>query len=157
MTRVSRKLSFATALGAVVVVTFVFRMLTAVNATTVGFAYLITILVIAASWGFAESVCASFAATFCFNYFFLPPVGTWRISDPDNLISLFAFLISSLIASDLSNRAARRTTEAGTRQIEMERLYALSRAIMLMDDHAPIGGQIANELAHICEIPAVAI
>jgi two-component system sensor histidine kinase KdpD len=51
----------------------------------------------------------------------------------------------------------RRTAEASTRQIEMERLYALSRAIMQMDSHQPIGNQIANELARICEIPAVAI
>src|SRR5207247_454367 len=155
--RISRKLSFAAALGAVVLVTLVFRQVAVVNATTVGFAYLITILIIAASWGIAESVCASIAATFCFNYFFLPPVGTWRISDPGNLVSLFAFLISSLIASELSNRAKRRTGEASTRQIEMERLYALSRAIMQMDSHQPIGNQIANELARICEIPAVAI
>src|SRR5262249_42242324 len=123
----------------------------------VGFAYLITILLIAASWGITESVFASVVATFCFNYYFLPPVGTWRISDSENWIALFAFLISSLIASDLSNRARRRTAEAGTRRIEMERLYELSRAIMLMNSNEPIGKQIANELARICEIPAVAI
>ncbi len=39
----------------------------------------------------------------------------------------------------------------------MERLYALSRAIMLMDSNQPVGGQIAKELARICEIPSVAI
>ena len=150
-------MSFAAVLGAVVLITLVFRRVAVVNATTVGFAYLITILIIAASWGIVESVIASIAATFCFNYFFLPPVGSWRISDPGNLVSLFAFLISSLIASELSNRAARRTAEASTRQIEMERLYALSRAIMQMDGLQPIGNQIVNELARICEIPAVAL
>src|SRR5215471_2716136 len=108
------------------------------NATTVGFAYLIAILLIAASWGIAESVLASVAATICFNYFFLPPVGTWAISDPENWVALFAFLISSLIASDLSNRAKRRTAEASTRRMEMEKLYALSRSILLMNGDAPI-------------------
>src|SRR6266704_4629084 len=155
--RISRKISLAAALGAVVFVTAVFQEIAVINATTVGFAYLITILLVAASWGFAESVVASIAATICFNYFFLPPVGTWAIADPENWVSLFAFLISSLIASELSNRARRRTLEAGTRQIEMERLYALSRAIMMMDGHQPIGDRIEKELARICEIPAVAI
>jgi two-component system sensor histidine kinase KdpD len=136
----------------------VFRTIAGINATTVGFAYLITILMIAASWGITESVLASVVATFCFNYFFLPPVGTWAISDPENLVALFAFLISSLIVSDLSNRAKRRTAEASARRIEMERLYALSRSIMLMNDgNEPIGAQIARELARICEIRAVAI
>jgi two-component system sensor histidine kinase KdpD len=39
----------------------------------------------------------------------------------------------------------------------MERLYALSRATMMMDGSEPIGDQIARELARICEIPAVVI
>src|SRR5262245_3523712 len=155
--RISRKISLAAALAAILFVTAIFKEIAVINATTVGFAYLITILVIAASWGFAESILASFAATFCFNYFFLPPVGTWAIADPENWVALFAFLISSLIASQLSNRTRRRTAEASTRRIEMERLYALSRSIMLMNGDRPIGGQIASELARICEIPSVAI
>ena len=155
--RISRKISLAAACGAVVFVTAVFQEIAVINATTVGFAYLITILLIAASWGFAESVLASIVATICFSYFFLPPVGAWAIADPENWIALFAFLISSLIASQLSNRARRRTAEASTRRIEMERLYALSRSIMLMNGDQPIGGQIAEELARIYEIPTVAI
>ena len=118
--------------------------------TTVGFGYLITILLIAASGGMAESIVASVVATFCFNYFFLPPSGTLTISDPENWVALFAFLISSIIASDLSRRARRRG-------LEMERLYSLSRSIMLMDGGRPIGEQVARELVRICEIPAVAI
>ncbi len=155
--RLSRKISLLAAFAAVLGVTVVFKDVIFVNATTVGFAYLITVLLIAASWGIAESVFASVVATFCLNYYFLPPVGTWRISEPENWIALFAFLISSLIASDLSNRARRRTLEASTRRIEMERLYELSRSIMMMKSNEPVGGQIAGELARICEIPAVAI
>ena len=157
VSRVSRKLSFAVALAAVLLVTVVFRASAVINATTVGFAYLITVLLVAASWGFAESVVASFAATVCFSYFFLPPVGTLAIADPENWVALFTFLISSLIASQLSNSAKKRAIEASTRQVEMERLYALSRAIMLMDSNLPIGAHIANELARICDVPAVAI
>src|SRR5437016_12481940 len=155
--RVSRKISLVAALAAVLGVSVVFKEIIFINATTVGFAYLITILLIAASWGIAESVLASIIATICLNYFFLPPLGTWRIADPENWVALFAFLISSLIASDLSNRARRRTAEASTRRIEMERLYALSRSIMLMNGNEPISAQIARELARICEIPGVAI
>ena len=138
------------ALLAVFLVTMIFKSIAGANATTVGFGYLITILLIAASWGIAESVLASIAATFCFNYFFLPPLGTWVISDPENWVALFAFLITSLIASELSRRARRRG-------LEMERLYSLSRSIMLMNAADPIGEQVAREVVHICEIPAVAI
>jgi two-component system sensor histidine kinase KdpD len=156
-TRISRKVRIAAAAGSVIAVTLVFRTFSIVNATTVGFAYLIAILLVAASWGIAEAVVASVVATVCFNFFFLPPVGTWAIEDPENWVALFSFLISSLIASELSNRAKKRTAEANTRKIEMERLYALSRAILAIDGSQPIGDQIATELARICEIPGVAI
>lgn len=155
--RIRRRLRFAAGITAVLLVTLVFKEIAVVNATTVGFAYLITVLLVAASWGLSESIVASITATVCFNYFFLPPVGTWAIADPENWIALFAFLVSSLIASQLSDRAKRRAIEARTRQVEMERLYALSRAIMLMDSNQAVGGYIAKELARICEIPAVAI
>jgi len=153
----SRKLRVPAAASLAVLITLVFRMFAILNATTVGFAYLIAILVVAAWWGITEAVVASVIATICFNYFFLPPVGTWAIADPENWVALFAFLVSSLIASDLSNRARRRTAEANARKMEMERLYALSRAILAMESNQPIGDRIASELARICEIPAVAI
>lgn len=148
--RISLKITLSAALGAVLLVTVVFKEIAGVNATTVGFAYLITILLIAAWSGMVESIVASIAATFCFNYFFLPPVGAWTISDPENWVALFAFLFSALIASELSRRARRRG-------MEMERLYSLGRSIMLMDENRPVGEQIAQELARICEIPAIAI
>src|SRR6516165_5521164 len=107
-TKILRVVRLAAALLVIFLVTLIFKSIAAANATTVGFGYLITILLIAASWGIAESVLASIAATFCFNFFFLPPLGTWTISDPENWVALFAFLITSLIASELSRRARRR-------------------------------------------------
>src|SRR6266446_6720034 len=108
-----------TAFGAAVVVltvTFVFAAAAGVNATTVGFAYLITIFLIAASWGLVAAIAASFTATACFNYFFLPPIHTFRIAEPENWVAFGAFLISSLIATQLSDRAKRRAVEATNRQ-----------------------------------------
>src|SRR5262245_22205766 len=101
--RITRVLIFVGAIAAVVLVTLVFRTIEAANQTAVGFAYLIVILVIAASWGLAESVVASITATICFSYYFLPPVGTWSITGSENWVALFAFLISALIASQLSD------------------------------------------------------
>lgn len=148
--------SITIGLLAVCAVTFALRAASAVNATTVGFAYLITILLIAATWGIVESVIASILAALFFSYFFLPPVG-FAIAAPEDWVALGAFLVSSLIAGELSDRARRRALEAKTGQMEMEKLYALSRSIMLMDGNEAIGGQLARGLVTICEIPSVAI
>ncbi|HET9216565.1 MAG TPA: DUF4118 domain-containing protein, partial [Terriglobia bacterium] len=92
--------------------TAVLRISTAINPATAGFVYLITILLIAARWGLSEALVASIAATLSFNYFFFPPVGTLHIEDPENWISLAAFLVTSLVASQLSEMARRNQDRA---------------------------------------------
>jgi two-component system sensor histidine kinase KdpD len=144
-------------LGLVAAVTYIFSELIPVNATTAGFFYLVAILIVAAVWGLLESALASVAAMLCFNYFFLPPVGTFTVADPQNWVALFAFLATSLTASQLSDRLKRERMEAVDRQQEMERLYAFSRALLLTDATQPIGKQIAHQVAQTFEFPAVAL
>jgi len=137
--------------------TFVLYRLVPVNATTAGFLFLVSILIVATKGGLVESTVASVAAMLCFNFFFLPPVGTLTIADPQNWIALFAFLATSLTASQLSVHAKRRAREAEDRRGEVERLYALSRALLLTDSAQPIAKQIVHQIALTCEFPAVAL
>jgi len=145
------------ALGIVAALTFLSFRLAPVNEITAGFLYLVAILLIATAGGLVESTLASIVAMLCFNYFFLPPIGTLTISDPRNWVALFAFLATSLTASQLSARAKRRTREAVERQNEIERLYSLSRALLLTEAARPIAKQIVEQVAQVFEFPAVAL
>jgi two-component system sensor histidine kinase KdpD len=128
-----------------------------VNATTAGFAYLLGILAIAATWGLVESVAASVVAMLCFNFYFLPPVGMFTIADPQNWVALFAFLATALVASHLSDREKKQADDAMGRQQETEQLYALSRAILLTDPAQPVGSQAARHISEIFDCPGVAL
>jgi two-component system, OmpR family, sensor histidine kinase KdpD len=130
---------------------------TPVNATTAGFVYLIAVLLIAAAWGMVEATVASVAAMLCFNYFFLPPVRTLTVTNPRHWAALVAFLATSIIASQLSARAKQRTRLAVDRQLEMERLYALSRAILLTEANRAAPKRIAHQIAQIFDLPAVTL
>ena len=145
------------ALVLIAAITFFFSRVIPVNATTTGFFYLVAILMIAATWGLLESTIASVAAMLCFNYFFFPPVGTLTIADPQNWVALFAFLATSLTASQLSARAKRRTQEAISRQHEMERLYSLSCGLLLTDPTQPTPNQMVQNIAKAFEFPAVVL
>lgn len=67
---------------------------------------------------------ASLAATACYHYFFLPPVGTWTISDPANWVALTVFLLASVLVSRLVANEQRRAEEAEARREEVEALLA---------------------------------
>jgi two-component system sensor histidine kinase KdpD len=105
-----------------------------VNPTTVALSFLLAVLVIAAVWGLKFSVYTSLIATACFNFFFLPPVRTWTIADPQNWVALGVFLITAMIASQLSDQARRQTLAAESRRREVERLYAFSQQLLIKDN-----------------------
>ena len=94
-----------------------------INSTTVALALLLVVLFVAMGWGSRPAVVASLLGVVCFNFFYLPPVGTLTISDPDNWIALFAFLVTAFTVGQLSARAKRRAEEADAGRREIERLY----------------------------------
>lgn len=143
-------------LGIISAITFLGFDILHLSGIIAGFFYMIAIVVIAGTWGFWEATSASCAALLCFDYFFLPPVGMLNISGPEDWEAFAAFLAVAIAASCLSARsAARHPSAAGQR--EMERLYALSRAILLMDVSRPVAKQIAYQIAQIFQFSAVAL
>jgi two-component system, OmpR family, sensor histidine kinase KdpD len=155
--QVRRVLKVLAATIGVMIITWVAHAIIPLNTTTVGFAYLLYVLVIASTWGFLEASLSSLAATLAFNFFFLPPAGTFTIADPQNWVALFAFLVTSLIASQLSTAAKRRALDAVGRQQDLERLYTFGRAILLIDDSEPFAKQLIKRLADTFELNAVAL
>ncbi len=105
-----------------------------VNPTTVGFSLLLTILLISAVWGLRYSLFAAIVAAVAYNYFFLPPLFRFTIADPQNWVALFAFLITAVVASQLSERARRGMLYADQRRQEVERLYSLSQQLWLSEN-----------------------
>jgi two-component system, OmpR family, sensor histidine kinase KdpD len=127
---VRRAAGYATGIAIILLITAFYRSVVAVNPTTVGFTYLLAILTASVIWGFRVSVAMSLAAALAFDYFFLPPVGTFNIADPQDWVALFSFLVTSIIGGSLSAHARRRALEAHRRRQEVERLYEFSQRLL---------------------------
>ena len=100
-----------------------------VNPTTVALTLLLIVLFVATAWGSKPGVLASLLGVACFNFFFLPPYGTFTIAEPGNWIALVAFMITAITAGQLSARARRRAEEAEKGRREIERLYQELQAV----------------------------
>jgi two-component system sensor histidine kinase KdpD len=107
-----------------------------VNSTTVALALLLAVLFIAARMESGPALVASVLAMLCFNFFFLPPYGTLHISEPENWVALSAFLLTAVVAGQLSTRARRRAEEAEAGRLEIERLYEELRNAFERASHA---------------------
>src|ERR1019366_2155668 len=122
---------FLASVLAVVAVLALYRLVLSVNNTTVALSLLLVVLGVSARWGLAEATVASLVAVLGLNYFFLEPVGTFTIEDPQNWVALGPSLVTAVPASQLSDRVVRRAAEAEARRLEIERLYELVQAMML--------------------------
>src|SRR6516162_2561831 len=148
---------FGTLLIVAGITLFYFFVFKGANSATIAMTFLLATLAVATAWGLLEAIVASVAGVFCFNFFFLPPLFTLYMADPQNWVALFAFLVTAVVASQLSASARQRTLDATRQRVEMERLYELSRALMLLDEHSTIGSQISKKIARVFDVTGVAV
>src|SRR5271169_3792765 len=148
---------YAAALSAVLIITYFYVYMHRFNVTTIAFTYLLAILCVSALWGLSVSVFMSLAATLTYNYFFLPPVGTLTIADPQNWVALFAFLATSILASDLSARARNQAAEANHRRHEVERLYKFSQRLLSAGNPIELLNAIPRQIVETFEVGAAAL
>jgi two-component system sensor histidine kinase KdpD len=147
--RLQSPLRYAAVTGIVVAVVLFYRHLVHVNPTTVALTFLLAVLLISANWGLQYSIVLAVLATLVFNYFFLPPIGTLTISDPQNWVALVAFLTTAIVASQLSEKARREALNANQRRRDVERLYALSQRLLATDNVAELLNAIPGYLCQV--------
>src|ERR1700731_1003100 len=138
-------------------ITFFYRHTHRFNATTVAFTYLLAILGVSTQWGLAVSVFMSLAATLTYNYYFLPPIGTFVVADPQNWVALVTFLATSVLASDLSSRARNQAAEANRRRHEVERLYKFSQRLLSAGNPIELLNAIPRQIVETFEVGAAAL
>ena len=137
------------ALGGLALIVAAYRAWVHVNPTTVALTLLLYILLLAARMGLRYAVVVSIVATACYNFYFLPPIGTFTIADPQNWLALFAFLATSVTGSRLSQQARDEAAHARTRQREVELLFVLSRELLQTDHVTQIVSQVPEMILHV--------
>ena len=116
------------------------------NPTVVGLSYLLVVLLVAAASTLRVAVATSVVAVLALNFFFLPPVGTFRLEDPDNWVALAVFLVVSIVGSRISVMARERAALLEERQ-EAER----------MRQSAELKSALLSSLGHDLKTPLTAI
>jgi two-component system, OmpR family, sensor histidine kinase KdpD len=148
----------ALALAALIAVTLVYsRWIGVTNPTIVALTYLLVVLLVAALSTLSVAIASSVLAVLATNYFFLPPVGTLTIADPQNWVVLFVLLVVSVTASQLASSARARAREAIARRDELSQLFDLSRDILLTTESAEAHQHLARSIARRFDLGYVAV
>ncbi len=154
----SNLLRFGISVAAVLAVTVGLGALESrVNLITVSMSLLLVVLATATFFGRNPALLASFLAMLCFNYFFIPPVGTWHIAESQNLFAWAAFTLTAIIAGELSAYARRRAREAERLYDELQKAFQDATEAAALKQSEQLKSALLDAVTHDLRTPLTSI
>jgi two-component system, OmpR family, sensor histidine kinase KdpD len=146
LTNVMRRLApYSIAIGGAIAITLAIALVTSrTNVPGLSAFYLLLVLWLGARWGRGPAVAGSVAAFLLYDFFFVPPVGTFNVRGPSELFELVVLLAVALVTSQLA--ASLRLAQASS-----ETLAADSRVLYDLATTALRTPQVTVALSMICE------
>lgn len=96
---------------------------------SVDLVFLLAIVAVSVRYGLWPSIFASVAGALCYNFFFLPPLYTFTIGDPNNVAAFGFFILMAVLVSNVAARVRAQAVVAISRARTTESLYAFSRKL----------------------------
>ncbi|GAA1194096.1 two-component system sensor histidine kinase KdpD [Kitasatospora gansuensis] len=110
---------------------------TTLNLTTDALIFQLGVVAVALLGGATSALLASVTASLLLNYYFIPPVHTFTITEPNNIIALAVFAVVALTVSTVVDHAGRLTTRAARATAEAETLSTLAGSVLRGADALP--------------------
>lgn len=149
---------YGTALLSVILITILLQPFhEKLSPTTVSLIFLLIVLFTASFFGRNPALLSAFSAMLSFNYFFLQPVKTWTISEPQNLIAWGAFTITAVIAGELSAYARRRAEEAEKLYDELQIAFEAASQAKALKQSESLKTALLDAVTHDLRTPLTSI
>lgn len=126
-----------------------------VGPNSIDIIYLLPVIATATLFGLRASLVASFAAALAYNFFFLPPLYTFTISDPQNVVTLLVLIVVAVVASQLTGRLKRQATIGARTATENAALAAFGQRLASVSDEAGTAETVCEEVARLLGVATV--
>ena len=102
---------------------WVFNEISAHALGSIAMFFLVPVLLSAITFGLRPALATAFVSTMAYNFFFLPPLYTFTIADPNNWISFAVLLVVAVTAANLASRVRAQANLAAQRAAVAGELY----------------------------------
>ncbi|MCB8945528.1 MAG: sensor histidine kinase KdpD [Ardenticatenaceae bacterium] len=116
----------------------------ALNPANLVMFFLLAVVVVAQRLGYGPAVMTAVVGVVTFNFFFIPPQLTFRVANPEYLITFLGLLVAGVVIANLTARARQQTEAAQRRERETAQLYALTRELSATVDPQAITQAIVS-------------
>ena len=113
--------------------------------------YLIPVVIAATRWGIVSAIIAAVCGVLASAFFFYPPLYSFRITNPQEVINLILFIFVAVVVSQLATQLKRQLEMARQREIDLRDLYAFSRRLAVAFDVSDIHAAIEDHLATVMQ------
>jgi len=113
--------------------------------------YLIPVVIAATRWGIVQAIVAAVCGVLASAFFFFPPLYSFRITDPQEVVNLALFIFVAIVVSQLATRLKNQLEMARQREIDLRDLYAFSRRLTVAFDVSDIHAAIEDHLATVMQ------
>jgi len=113
--------------------------------------YLLPVLIAATRWGIVPAIVAAICGVLASAFFFYPPLYSFRITNPQEVINLILFIFVAVVVSQLATRLKSQLEMARQREIDLRDLYAFSRRLAVAFDVSDIHAAIEDHLATVMQ------
>jgi two-component system sensor histidine kinase KdpD len=120
-----------------------------ISPVNVAMLYLLAVVVIAFKRGLRPAIFTSVIGVLAFNFFFVSPYFTFRISNTEYLITFIGMIIVGAVISLLVAQARRNADAAQIREKETATLYALSQDLAVATDTGAILAAVSQHIRGI--------
>nr|WP_232328216.1 sensor histidine kinase KdpD [Kibdelosporangium sp. MJ126-NF4] len=95
--------------------------------------YFLAVVVVALVGGLSPALFASILSALLLNYFFVPPVYSLTVTEPENLVTVVIMVLVAVLVSIVVDRAARRGEQAARASTEAALLASYARTVLTHD------------------------
>ncbi|MEG3092081.1 sensor histidine kinase KdpD [Sphingomonas sp. PB1R3] len=125
------------------------------NLGNVALLYLLPVMAAASLYGLRTGLFAGIVSSLAYNFFFLPPVGTLSVSNPENIISIFVLLGVAVATSQLTSRVRAQADLAAASARDNATLAGFLHRLSGLADPAEAARVICDDIALLFEVQAV--
>ncbi|KAB2698159.1 sensor histidine kinase KdpD [Ochrobactrum sp. Kaboul] len=122
---------------------------------SIALVFVVGVLGVAVTLGLWPALFVSIISAFAYNFFFLPPLYTLSIADPESVVALVFFLLVSFVASNLASRVQRQAASARQRARMTEDLYLFSKKLAGTGSLDDVLWATAFQIASMLKVRAV--
>jgi len=126
-----------------------------IGTNAVDLLFLLPIVATATLFGLRPSLVASVAAALAYNFFFLPPLYTFTVTDPQNVVTLFVLVTVSIVASQLAGRLRREANIGARTASENAALASFGQRLAAVADEDATAAVVCEEVAALFDVSTV--